>query len=174
MTIFDMANTRRHIDILEKLSAEFHDIKKKEKVQVYRESAALVYRGHRIKDPSILSLIDIEGFDISLNFDDLNYVQPDFMIFSKNEFIWNKNETRLAGCPDLIIEIWSKSDYPEDRASKFQIYSNSNNKTEHWYIDQRNNEIECYLGEQRLENQMLYKILRTKNKLRLDLRDLAL
>jgi len=174
MTIFDMANTRRHAELLQEISDELSIVRRTQGFTVYRENIALVHMGHRVKDPSLLALIDIEEFDKSLVIDNLNYIQPDFMIFQDNPFLWNKKETRLAGCPDLIIEIWSDSDYPIDKQSKFLIYSNSNNKTEHWYIEQGNNEIECFIGKDKTQSQDLSAPLKTRTGLKFNLASLAL
>lgn len=174
MTIFDMANTRRHIDLLRKIGDECVYLRKKYKMQTYQENAALVYLGHRVKDISALSLIDIDNFDTSLCIDNLNYVQPDFIIFKNNKYLWNNQETRLAGCPDLIIEIWSDSDYPVDRDVKYRIYSNSNNKTEHWYINQYENEVQCFSGTHELVTQSLKAILTTQDGLEFDLTEFSL
>jgi len=46
--------------------------------------------------------------------------------------------------------------------------------TEHWYIEQNSNEIICYLGSSRIENQTLSDILVTRNGLKFDLRYLAI
>ena len=46
--------------------------------------------------------------------------------------------------------------------------------TEHWYIEQDSNTVECYIGEEKIADKSLKDILRTKSGLEFDLRYLAL
>jgi hypothetical protein len=171
-----MANTERHIELVGALCTQGNIIKTKEgsSVKIYQESAALVHYGSRTSCTDELSLVDISTLDNDKILSNLNYVQPDFMVFQKNSYIWNKQRTRIAGFPDLIVEIWSESDSGMDKGLKFSIYSNSQGKTEHWYISQDTNVVECYLGKNRLEDKNLSEPLITLNMLKFDLSHLAL
>ena len=104
---------------------------------------------------------------------ELEYVKPDFMIFKNNSYISNAKQTRTAGQPDLIAEVWSLGNTDDDRAFLQNLYATSD-VTEHWYIEQDSNEVICYLGRNRLENQFLTDILVTRGGLQFDLRYLAL
>jgi Uma2 family endonuclease len=106
--------------------------------------------------------------------DDLEFIEPDFMLFYKNSYMQNKRGTRIAGYPDLIVEVWSDSNTKADKEQKFAIYSNSDNITEHWYINQESNDVTCYIGQNQLESQSLERPLKTKSGLIFDLTDIAL
>ena len=175
MTIFNMSTTKRHIDLINEFVVQSGIMRRIDKINLktYQEEAALVHYGHRRKDPFILSLVDIDKLESLDLINHLEYTQPDFILFNKNKYIWNERETRLAGCPDLVVEIWSESNTQIDREEKFLIYSHSNDKTEHWYIEQDSNTVECYLGGTRLENQTLTKQLVTRTGLEFDLTHLA-
>jgi len=124
-------------------------------VKIFQEETALVHYGHRKNNIDSLSLVDIAQIDNIDTLDYLGVVQPDFMLFRYNKFLWNEKETRIAGYPDLIVEVWSQSDSKQDREAKFLIYSNSNNKTEHWYLEQDSNIISCFMGKHKLQDKRL-------------------
>ena len=114
---------------------------------------------------------DIDEFTDDL-IDELEYVQPDFVLFRNNKHLRNKKGTRTAGCPDLIVEVWSGENTTYDRKVKFDLYSSSP-VTEHWYIEQKSNNVACYYGEKRIASQCLTDILVTRGGLEFDLRDLV-
>jgi len=176
MTIFNMSTTIRHFDLVEAFSARGFYMKYNDKMSIktYASDISLVHNGHRLKDPYYLSLIDIDTLKDINTIDHLSYVQPDFMMFHNNKFLINENQTRIAGCPDLVLEIWSDSDSVADRDVKFSIYAQSKGRTEHWYIVQDSNIVECYIGESKLKDQTLKRPLRTKNGIEFDLTHLAL
>jgi len=152
------------------------DLLRKKEVYALSEECSLVYWGKKT-EPANLSLVDISEIEDLVKFresviDDLYYVQPDFMLFKNNPYVENKRQTRTAGCPDLIVEIWSDGNSKNDRAFLQNLYATSN-ITEHWYIEQDSNEVECYLGRGRIENQSLTDILSTRAGLKFDLRYLA-
>ncbi|MCL2773451.1 MAG: Uma2 family endonuclease [Oscillospiraceae bacterium] len=106
-----MATSVRHNRITGTLFSEIVDMLRKNEVNALQEECALVYWGSRIK-PEPASLIDIKNIKNINDFkaktiDDLEYVQPDFILFHKNPYVENKRRTRTAGCPDLIVEVWS-------------------------------------------------------------------
>jgi Uma2 family endonuclease len=171
-----MSTSRRHNLLVKEFTvqASIASRDKKLGLEIYSEEAALVHYGHRRRDPFILSLVNpltLESPDI-INY--LYYVEPDFMFFQKNEHIWNDKETRMAGYPDLVVEVWSESNTQIDREEKFLIYSNSEGKTEHWYIEQDSNVVKCYMGEDRLDDQSLERVLKTVRGIELDLTGIAL
>ena len=176
MTIYDMSTTNRHIDILNEFTVQSGIMRKIKNItlKTYQEEASLVHYGNKRKDPYMLSLIDLdEPVDIDL-INHLERIQPDFILFKENTYQWNQKGTRLAGCPDLVVEVWSDSNTQIDKELKFLIYSNSNGKTEHWYIEQDSNEVKCYLGEKQLESQSLTNVLKTQAGFEFDLRSVAL
>jgi len=143
-------------------------------IQTYQEEAALVHYGHRRKNIEDLGLVDLVYLENVELINHLNYIQPDFMLFQHNEYLWNDKTTRLAGCPDLVVEVWSEGETRLEKDVKFQIYCNSNDKTEHWYIEQDSNIIGCYLGENKLDEQSLTSPLKTIHGLEFDLTHLSL
>jgi len=170
-----MSASKRHLDLSRTLIlASGAYSSKNSGIKIYGEGAALVHYGQRSKRQCELSLVDISQIKNADVLDDLYFVEPDFMIFHKNVELWNKRETKLAGYPDLVVEIWSDSNTQLDREEKFLIYSNSGGNTEHWYIEQDENEINCYVGEKQITQQNLKDVLRTQNGLEFDLRNLAL
>ncbi|MCL1986399.1 MAG: hypothetical protein FWG64_00280, partial [Firmicutes bacterium] len=59
------------------------------------------------------------------------------------------------------------------RNFKFTIYSSSPT-TEHWYLEQDSNIVECYLGQTQLPKQDISQTLVTTRNLQFDLTYLAL
>ncbi|MCL2016665.1 MAG: Uma2 family endonuclease [Defluviitaleaceae bacterium] len=102
----------------------------------------------------------------------LNYVQPDFMLFRNNPFFEIEGELRMIGCPDFIVEVWSKGNDKEHRQFKQSLYSTSD-VTEHWYLTQTSNKVERYKGAKKLPNTSLKKIMETECGLTFDLTYLA-
>ena len=143
------------------------------KVSILSEQVSLCYYGES-KEPDLVRLIDVceENFN-NINLNHLYVVQPDLMLFHKNPYIINKDATRYAGKPDLIVEVWSDSNDLNHRNFKKNLYKSSD-ITEHWYIVQYSNEIECWLGQTQLPHQSLNNILKTQQNIEIDLRYLAL
>jgi len=171
-----MSTSIRHNRITGTLFSEIVNMLRKNEVNALQEECALVYWGSRVK-PEPALLIDIKSIKNINDFkertiDDLEYVQPDFVLFHKNLYAENKRRTRTAGCPDLIVEVWSDGNTAEEKKFKYDLYSNSSN-TEHWYIEQDTNEVKCYLGKEILESQSIKNILHTTNGLKFDLCYLA-
>jgi len=141
------------------------------------ENCPLVFYGTK-KSSAGFELIDVTSIkdnDIERfldNITELEYVSPDFMLFRENPYLRNKKETRTAGQPDLIVEIWSESNTANDRAFLQNLYATSG-ITEHWYIEQDSNKVECYMGTKQLPDQYLTDVLVTQKGLEFDLRYLA-
>ena len=172
-----MSTSGRHSRLLMTISSAVIDLLRKKEAYAVQEECALVHWGYKGKSDfkELVKISDIEDTDsfIETTIDELDYVQPDFVLFKNNPCLHNENETRIAGCPDLIVEIWSKGNTKAEREFKLDLYSSSP-ITEHWYIEQDSNEVACYFGRDRIENQSLIDILATRDGLKFDLRYLAI
>jgi len=174
--IMPMSTTGRHNRITGTIFGRILDLLEKKKVYALHEEGALVHWGQKNKN-DLIKLIDINEIDDVYDFtqitiNELDYVQPDFFLFAKNLYLHNDRETKVAGYPDLIVEVWSKDNSKFDRELKFNLYSSSP-VTEHWYIEQDANEVVCYFGSEKIENQFLTDVLVTRGGLKFDLRYLA-
>ena len=175
---FQTYSTERHLKLIGTLFGRLLNLIEKNEVTVLHSDGALVHWGDRFKGLSHVELVDIEKIADTAEFienvlNDLNYVEPDFMMFKNNKYICNKKRNRFAGYPDLIIEIWSEGNYETERNSKLELYSVSN-MIEHWYIEQDSDEVACYLGKDKIENQSLSNVLVTRDGIEFDLRYLAI
>ena len=176
--IMEMGSTARHRRLLEYVSKSINSLFERNELIHFSESASLVYMGHK-KQPTLCHLIDLKTIDNENEFmedilNDLELVTPDYMHFVRNnKFLINTNETRVVGNPDLVIEVWSKSNSIYDRDFLKFLYS-TNPTTEHWYIEQDSNIVECWIGNKRIEDKYLTDLLTTKNDIEFDLRYLKL
>ena len=177
LPIVSFADTHRHTTIIGLLYSRY--IQKYEDNNLYethfpfKDNTALVFEGNRtgvLRLSRLFSSAEFETYPERLN---LNTVEPDFMLFRDNKFLCNKNQTRILGQPDLLVEIWSKANDDKERAFKQHLYSTSD-VTEHWYIEQQSNTVERYIGDVSLQSQSLKKILITQNGIEFDLRRLAI
>jgi len=166
-----MSTTERHGSLTSTLFARIIDLLARNEARAFDNEHALVHWGTR-KEPNSCRLIDITGFNKNA-LNELDYVQPDFMLFQKNQFIQNTNKTRVAGYPDLIVEVWSIGNDKYEQEFKKNLYSTGIG-IEHWYITQKSNTVICWYDKEKLANQSLKKILRTQNGIEFDLRYLAL
>ena len=172
-----MATTLRHNDMISSFSADIHDLVKKRAVRKFQEECALVHWGSQSK-MDYKSLVNINELDDKEHFkkitiNELDYIQPDFVLFKNNIYLTNERQTRTAGQPDLIVEVWSENNSKQEKDFKFNLYSSSQ-VTEHWYIEQDSNEVICYYGGNKIENQSLTDMLETRGGLKFDLRFLAI
>ena len=165
-----MATSERHNLFTGTFFCSIIELVRKREIKAFHNEGALVYLGTR-KDV-YRNLVNVSDFNIEC-INDLEYVQPDFMLFRNNKFIQNDRKTRIAGYPDLIVEIWSDSNTSNERAFKKDLYATGIN-TEHWYIEQDSNTVECYMADKKTTNKSLKDILKTKNGIEFDLRYLAL
>jgi hypothetical protein len=171
-----MSTTPRHNHLTISLTSCIFELFKKKEVYPLQEECALVFYGKRMSgeeeliDPKTIE--SIEEFK-SYAVHELDFVQPDFLLFQHNEFIQDTHKLKTAGIPDLIVEVWSHSNKKIERDMKFRLYSSSN-KCEHWYIEQNNNLVTCFRGKQQLKNQYLSRTLITTTGLEFDLTHLAL
>jgi Uma2 family endonuclease len=181
-SFMEMGTSLRHNEIItELLIAIANLIKQRREIRIWHENCSLIYSGKRA-ELDTLSLIDVGQIKDVKSFaknamSEFRRVEPDFMLFDKNAYIENdingKPRTRVAGFPDLVIEIWSEANLIEERKFKKFLYSTSP-ITEHWYINQESNNIECFLGQNALTPQSLKNILRTQNGVEFDLRYMAI
>ena len=177
MDIFmPMSTTARHNRISGTFFSRIVDLLERKEVHALHEECSLVYWGKRMgANCNLVNVTEIEDpakFRDSV-IEDLYYVQPDFMLFKNNPYFENKRQTRTAGCPDLIVEIWSDGNTKNDRAFLQNLYATSD-ITEHWYIEQDSNEVTCYFGQDKIESQFLTDMLITRGGLKFDLKYLAI
>ena len=171
-----LSTTKRHNRIATSFISELFYMIKKNEVNALSEQCPLVHWGTK-ELPTGFELVDVTKIDDIKRFTEiviteLEYVKPDFMLFKNNPYIENKRQTRTAGRPDLIVEVWSESNSKNDRAFLQNLYATSD-ITEHWYIEQDSNEVICYMGKEKLPDQYLTDVLVTQKGLKFDLRYLA-
>ena len=171
-----MSTTDRHNEIINTFVGDIIPLRKKKEVFALQSDCALVHLGQRYV-PSFIELVDISKISDIEKFADseiehLEYVQPDFMLFKDNPYLKNSKGLRTAGQPDLIIEVWSEGNTDRDKGFKKNLYSTSP-ITEHWYIEQDSNKVECYMGKEQLPDQYLTNVLITQKGIEFDLRYLA-
>ena len=178
MDIFmQMSTTTRHNRLINTFIGDVLNLSRKKEIYALQSDCALVYYGQRKEAQSVelvdaTKILDIKGF-VNSEIEYLEYVQPDFMSFKDNLFLENGKKLRIAGQPDLIVEIWSEGNTQSEKDFKKYLYSTSNG-TEHWYIDQDSNEVICYMGRKQLPDQCLTNILKTQKDIKFDLRYLAI
>lgn len=177
LNIAFMGTTKRHNQLTIGLSGNLFELIRKNQICVLQEEIALVYKG-QFKKGEEVSLIDVnelDNVDVFLKevLPEYHFIVPDFLYFLKNNFLWNDSKTKIIGQPDLVVEVWSVSNTEVERKLKFDLYSSSES-TEHWYINQDSNIVECWIGKNRIQDQSLKDILQTKNNIKFDLRYLAL
>ena len=171
-----MATTDRHNRFIATLMNRIFNRVENGELHALQEQCPLVYLGTKDLPAGfeLANVKDIKNTEHFLdNITELEYVNPDFMLFEENPYLKNKKGTRTAGQPDLIVEIWSDSNTENNRAFLQNLYSTSP-VTEHWYIEQDSNNVQCYMGSKQLPNQCLTEILRTQKGLEFDLRYLAI
>ena len=176
-TYLPMPTTTRHNNLTSGLSGNLFEYIKKQEVVVFQEECALVHWGSK-REVNFTRLVDLneihqENF-IKRSINELEYVMPDIIVFYKNKFITNEVGTRIAGIPDLIIEVWSESNDNYEKEFKLNLYKTGGHKIEHWYIQQDSNIVEVYIGENKLPNKNMSDILTAQNGLNFDLRYLAI
>jgi len=179
MDIFmQMSTTRRHNKILNEFLLRMEGLNSLDTKDIFSSDCALAYWGSRKNKNDNCELVDINKInDIEYfqkrTINQLEYIQPDFMLFEKNKQITNEFETITAGFPDIVIEIWSDSNSEAEKEFKFNLYT-SGSACEHWYITQDSNEVKCFLGQNQLKEQNLKNILVTNDGIKFDLRRIAM
>ena len=165
-----MGTTRRHSELVDGFSYVLTGKRINGELNVWSDTVALIHDQHQLINVNEMSRVEERKFVLTMN--KYPYVEPDIMSFQKNVYVDNFKGTRIAGCPDLVIEIWSDSNEEGERQKKFSIYSSSP-LTEHWYLDQDKDIVKCYQGKKRLPDQHLLQILKTQEGWEFDLRYLA-
>ncbi len=171
------STTARHNKLTVTLISSVVDLLRKKEAHALSEECSLVYWGKNT-EPASVSLVNLDEIEDMGKFkeiviEDLNYVQPDIMIFKNNPYVENTRQTKTAGLPDLIVEVWSEGNLKNERDFKKYLYSTSS-VSEHWYIEQDSNIVNCYFGCDRIADQSLTNVLISRNGLEFDLRYLAI
>ena len=164
--------------MIRKLTNAMVELEEKKEVLILQEQCSIVYYGstkQRIVTDGLVNLEEIEDMKEFKNHTiyELDYVQPDFVLFKDNKYVTDDRELRTAGQPDLIVEVWSSGNTKRDKMFLQNIYATSD-ITEFWQIEQNSNTVKCSIGETKLPNQSLKNILKTQNGIEFDLRYLAI
>ena len=175
--LVQMSTTGRHNMITSSLFGEILHLLKKKEIFARQEQYSIVYWGFKKKKSTSASLVKIEDIEDIKEFKDftiyeLDYVQPDFLIFKDNKYITDSRDLRTAGQPDLIVEVWSGGNTKNDRAFLQDLYATSE-ITEFWQMEQNSDTVKCSIGTAKLPEQSLKNILKTQKGLEFDLRYLA-
>lgn len=166
-----MGTLPRHNHLVSTFFGNIFSLFQKKELYPLQENCYLVLYGkkysndERLVDPNTLS-------DISI-LEELDVIQPDFLLFQHNPYVQSPSTMRTAGIPDLVVEVWSKSNDSLERDMKFRIYA-SHPGCEHWYVEQDSNVVKCFKGKDPLPDQNLKDMLRTTTGLEFDLTHLAL
>ena len=177
---FALPATKRHHRILSAIEKNLDEFAYDDRFFLSREAASLVHYGSdknrsRYSEMSLVDLDEVEDTEKfrKMVMNDLYWVEPDIVLFTTNRFIENETETRVAGFPNLVIEVWSTSNTLFDRQKKFDIYR-TGASTEHWYIEQDSNIVRCFMGNTRLDDKNIKDVLCTSGGICIDIRRLAL
>ena len=173
-----MPTTVRHNEITTSLLGEIYNLRKKREVYSLQEQCSVVYYGSTKQKLVQSGLVKIEEIEDIKEFKDytiyeLDYVQPDFVVFKDNKYITDSRGLRTAGQPDLIVEVWSKGNTKSDRMFLQHLYATSD-ITEFWQIEQDSNTVKCSMGTKKLPEQSLTNVLKSQKGLEFDLRYLAI
>ena len=166
-----MGTLPRHNQLVSTFFGNIFPLFQKKKLYPLLENCYLALYGkkysneERLVDPKTIS--DITALE------ELDVVQPDFLLFQKNQYIQSPSTMRTAGIPDLVVEVWSKSNDQLERDMKFRLYG-SHPDCEHWYVEQDSNEVKCFKGKAPLNNQNLKNVLISTTGLEFDLTHLAI
>ncbi|MCL1997764.1 MAG: Uma2 family endonuclease [Turicibacter sp.] len=162
----------RHTEMTDFINGELYILSKQTKMYLRKENKGLCFKPNPFNS-HLPMLIDIETVTKAAELNDLDTLIPDILVFDKNKKMLSENTFKVAGYPDLLIEVWSKWNDKRERLRKKITYSTGKN-TEHWYLTQNSNKIECWFEDKQLPNKSLKKPLVTQGGLKLDLRELAL
>ncbi|MCL1999110.1 MAG: Uma2 family endonuclease [Turicibacter sp.] len=171
-----MATMPRHGDLVAGILGELRQLKKAhKKARLFGENTRLAYHGDIFSAEmfALSKLINVRNSEnlSEAYISELACVMPDIMLFYHN--LYMERRSKIIGCPDLIIEIWSDSNTAAERELKKALYATSD-ITEHWYLEQHSNIVTRKKGVDNLPSQNLDEVLRTESGILLDLRDLAL
>ncbi|MCL1986836.1 MAG: Uma2 family endonuclease [Firmicutes bacterium] len=183
---YNMSTTLRHIHLISGIESEFMINYKPEfkfgRYNIIREQLNLIYWNNdsiSIMKPRLVDIHDKQNIPDLEKFrknhmNDFDYIQPDLMLFfSHDNYVINDRQTRVAGFPDLIVEVWSDGNDREHRQFKRDLYATSP-ITEFWQVYQDKNIIKCSLNGKKLPNQNIKFPLKTKDGFTVDISNLAL
>ena len=174
-TTTKMATYPRHGHLVTAFFPNVVDLFKRKELYHLQEEQILVFRGKKYSGEETLVDVDnLENKEVFITdvIDTLDFIQPDFLFFKKNKFLQSHNTLKTAGTPDLVVEVWSANNEQAEREMKYRVYSSSD-KTEHWYLEQDSNIVQCFVGKEELRPQSLKEVLFTLDKIQFDLRHLA-
>jgi len=176
--LVEMSTTGRHNMLTSSLFGEVLDLLKRKEIFARQEQYSIVHYGSNKKravESGLVKIEDIEDTEYFLDYTiyELDYVQPDFILFKDNKHITDSRDLRTAGQPDLIVEVWSGSNTKNDRDFLRNLYATSD-ITEFWQVEQNSNIVKCSIGTTDLPEQSLTNILKTQKGLEFDLRYLAI
>lgn len=170
MDIMTMGTTLQHMKILDWFSVFSVEKTKKDPYFHYgREQIALVENYEELID--ISKLTDDQRQILRESIGKLKFTYPDFMIFKNNPLIISDNRTRFAGIPDLIIEVWSKSNSEDEKTKKRNLYRTQ--KSEFWEFEQDSPKVVCWAKDDNIYEQFLDRPLITPWGEKLDLVELS-
>ena len=175
-TTLKMATFPRHGHLVMSFLPYVFDLFRQKKLYPLQEEHVLVFRNKKYSGEECLidaTFLEDKNHFVTKVIDLLDFVQPDFLYFKNNSFVQSRNTLRTAGCPDFILEVWSDLNESYEKEMKHRVYSSSP-KTEHWYIHQDSNIVECWLGNNQLPTQTLLAPLYMQDNTYFDLRHLAL
>ena len=174
--LLEMSTTGRHNLLTSSLFSRIFDLVVEKKVLARQEQYSIVYYGKKSmpNDVSFVRIEEIDDAEYFLNYTiyELNYIQPDFVLFKDNLYLTDKRDLKTAGQPDLIVEVWSDGNTAADKIFLQKLYASSS-ITEFWQLEQNLNIVKCSLGALKLPDQCLTDILVTQKGLEFDLRYLA-
>ncbi|MCL1988987.1 MAG: hypothetical protein FWG64_13605 [Firmicutes bacterium] len=179
MTIFNVETPPRHALLNGKLSSTVIDKFEEEINQGTKNygssNICLTYFDETIEGASLVDLSQLDDIDyfIENEISDLHYVMPDIFLFDKQPFVTNKTGVKIAGFPDLIIEIWSPGNSKTHREFLHNLYQTSP-VTEIWHLTLNSNIVHRWLGKKRLEDTTLLEIMESRTGLKFDLTRSAL
>ena len=171
-----MATFPRHGHLVSSLFARVINLFEKKVLTPFQEQQLLSIWGKKYSgEEKLIDTLQIDDIsDFTQNtIIELDCIQPDFFLFHSNTFITSLSEFRIAGIPDLVVEVWSKYNTKEEKDMKFRVYSSSS-LCEHWYLTQTSNKVECWFGNSPLPNQSLRNVLISQTGLQFDLRFLQI
>ena len=172
IVLMGMGTTKMHRKITKRIANQLLYLESHNK-EVIKEDCDLTYYGKRSEGGylvDISQIADVQNF-VDNVITQLNTVNPDIMLISDEKIIYSKNGVRVAGFPDLVVEVWSDSNTPYEINFKKTLYSTAPT-TEQWYINQDSPVFERYIGEEKLTALDLREIVHTKDGYAIDLREL--
>ena len=169
MEIMTMGTTIRHMKILDWFSGFAIKEQEKDYFVYAREQIALVENYGVLIDVS--ELTDEQRQKVRNVMGKMRYTYPDFMIFKNNPVIINNQETRYAGIPDLIIEVWSQKNSESEKEQKRKLYRTK--KSEFWEFNQDSPKVLCWAQDGTKYEQFMDKPMRTPWSEEFDLTSLS-